>query len=284
MASRQTRILLPWFERMEAVAALFGFRVPTPGDDVQSAEMLYDAQLEALRARAPFEESSAVAGPLPPEIAEDGQRAVAVYEAALSESARGTLDSAVIDLTRVLCIQKFVWLGDALASDVTANDWRALAALCLPLHQPENGDFDGVFDPDGRGLTLSSLNPNLRAGPMQNVKMTVASGDRVIGFPIVFGLPFVHVIAFENRFFLKDGYHRTHALLAQGITHVPAVIETAHTFAQVNAASAMPPESLFGPHPARLTDFFDPSVSVTVDRQAFRKIVRIRAEEFVVNY
>jgi hypothetical protein len=101
----------------------------------------------------------------------------------------------------------------------------------------------------------------------------------------MFGTGHVHVVEYKGRHFLKDGYHRCYGLLARGITRVPAIYERARSFADVHSGGTtfVSQEYLLGTHPPMLTDFHCPAVSATVSQQAFRKVVRIRAEEFVVN-
>jgi hypothetical protein len=281
---RLVRVLLPWLERHDAVAAQFGFRLPEPGEDISAETAAYERQSAARFARPPFAAPSRAVEPLPAVIAERGQRLLAALATALEGDA-SRLRAGIVDLTELLSMQKAVCLDDieqrvALAS---ADDWTGLAEICLP---EEGGDatLQGTYDRDGKGLTITSVNPNLRVTPVQNFLMP-GSGVRVIGFQVVFGTAHVHVISYRGRLILKDGYHRCYGLLARGITAIPCIIEEARGFSDVQAVGStlIGAEDLLGSHPPRLADFHDPELSMTLEQQNFRKTIRISAEEFVVN-
>ena len=94
----------------------------------------------------------------------------------------------------------------------------------------------------------------------------------------------MHIAEYKGRYFLKDGYHRAYGLLKRGITRAPVLLQRGRTFNDVHSgsSSSVSHEHLFGAHPPMLTDFLDPTVSVVVEQQVFRKVVRIHAEEFVI--
>jgi hypothetical protein len=293
----QVRVLLAWFERMDAISALLGFRMPADGEDVSVHAASYEAQRAALLARPAFVPSPMTVDPLPEAIADRAEELLktlrpAGHRAGSSGHAHAqasgpSLSAGIVDLTRLISFQRAVNL-EQIADRVAAaapGDWAALAEICLPLGGAEEEDLHGTFDKDGRGVTITSHNPNLRVGHVRTVPGPEGGNARVIGFTLMFGTRHVHVVEYKGRHFLKDGYHRCHGLLARGITRVPAIYERARSFADVHSGSTtfVSQEYLLGTHPPMLTDFLHPGVSATVSQQAFRKSIRIRAEEFVVN-
>jgi hypothetical protein len=232
--------------------------------------------------------------PLPDAIADCGEALLKTLRPAgqpptsgHAQSAGPSLSAGIVDLTRLISFQRAVNL-EQIADRVTAaspDDWPALADICLPSGVAMEEDLHGTFDKDGRGVTITSLNPNLRVGHVRTVTAPEGGGARVIGFTLMFGTRHVHVVEYKGRHFLKDGYHRCYGLLARGITRVPAIYERARSFADVHSGSTtfVSQEYLLGTHPPMLTDFHRPDVSVTISQQAFRKVIRIRAEDFVVN-
>jgi hypothetical protein len=284
---RQVRVLMAWFERMDAISALLGFRMPAEGEDVSLAAATYQAHRAALLARPPFEPEPMAIEPLPAAIADRGEAVLRRLRPSVEAAGTSSrLAAGLVDLRYVLSFQKAVSLeeiGKRVAA-VSADDWKSLADVCLPVDGVEE-ELSGTYDRDGHGLTLTSLNPNLRVGPVRTVVMPDGSGARLIGFALMFGTPHVHVVEYRGRYFLKDGYHRGYGLLSRGITRVPAIVERARTFGDVHggATTLVSQEYLLGTHPPRLMDFHDPAVSATVCQQALRKAIRIRAEDFVMN-
>lgn len=283
---RNVRVLLGWFERHDAITALLGFRMPEPGENVSAQVITYETQRSAVLARPAFVPPSCVIEPFPPEIEEHGKAVLKSLEQTGQSSPHPRLKTGIVDLTCILSIQKAIALDDIAArvGAVSQNDWQSLADLCLPL-RPVQEDLKGTFDKDGKGVTISSLNPNLRVGVVQNISLSEKGSIDVIGFPVSFGSPHVSITEYKDRYFLKDGYHRCYGLLSRNIRKVPAIYQKAESFADIHSGntSLISQEHLLGNCPPSLTDFLDVTVSSTVSQQAFRKAVRIRAEEFVIN-
>lgn len=285
---RPVQVLLAWLERIDAISALLGFRLPADGEDVSIHAATYDAQRAVMLARPAFEPAPLEIVPLPASIAQRGEDLLRTLRpvAEPREFTGSRLSAGVVDLTRLLSFQKAVSLEHIAqrVGTVAPDDWETLADICLPVMAAAE-ELNGTFDKDGRGVTIASLNPNLRVGPVRTVTLPDAAASRLIGFTLMFGTPHVHIVEYKGRWFLKDGYHRCYGLLARGVTRAPVVVERARSFADVHGGGTtlVSQEYLLGSHPPRLTDFHDPAVSATVTQQALRKVIRIRAEEFVVN-
>jgi hypothetical protein len=282
---RPVRVLLPWFDGGDAVTAQLGFRLAQPEEDVTAQKAAYDAQVAARFARQPFAGGLCEVEDLPAAIAGRGQACLASIAKTVTESDMSRLRAGVVDLTKLVSFQKAVALDqiEQRVARASAADWTALAAICLP-EPTEEPILQGTYDRDGKGLTITSVNPNLRVGPLQNFVMP-GSGLRMIGFQLVFGSSHLHVVNYRDRSILKDGYHRCFGLLALGIHRVPCIVEEARSFADVHSRNPtlVSPDDVMGSHPPMVTDFHDPSVSMTVEQQSYRKTVRIHAEEFAIN-
>lgn len=281
--NRSVRLLLPWLDAHEAISALIGFRLPLPGEDLREALATYETQRKAVAKRPPFDRPPARSTPLP-----DWQQPRADAFLRTMKFDAGTTRTAVVDLADVIAFQKIVALDsiEERTAGISADDADALFDLCIPALKPAE-EIDGTFDRDGKGLTISSLNPNLRVSTLQQVPSSNGNGhsDQVVGFSITFGSPHVHVIEYKGRLYLKDGYHRCYALLARGIQRIPCVVATARSFSEVvgQGTANIAHEHLTGARPPLLTDFFDETVSVTLQQRCLRKVVRIHAEEFVAH-
>lgn len=282
---RELRALLAWFEPADALSALLGFRLPDPGEDVQAQLAVHEAKRRAVLER-PAHAPGEAAQPLPPELVPPGEAMLASLLAAEPPEERQRYRVAMVDLGEVLAFQKVIMLDrrDPRLETVEPGDLQQLFDICMPSGRVEE-DLDGTYDKDGRGLTITSPNPNLRLGPVQTIEFPPGSGNRIIGCAVLFGSPFMHVVEYQGRYVLKDGYHRAFALLARGIRKVPVILQAARTFADIHrgGTTLIAAEHLLGPRPPRLLDFHDPDVSTTVRQRVFRKVARLRAEEFVIN-
>jgi hypothetical protein len=195
-----------------------------------------------------------------------------------------------VDLRGVLSFQKKVILEgvDQRVAAVRVDDLRSLFELCLPApDQPR--PMSASVDQDLKGVALSSLNPNLRAigYHAQDAQVSPAPGQpaqraKLVGFVISFGAPFLQVVEYRDRWFIRDGYHRAYALLRAGILQVPCVLVRARSFAETGAEAQafFRHEILYGDRPPFLPDFLDNSVSTSATEPVTRKVIRLRADEF----
>jgi hypothetical protein len=196
---------------------------------------------------------------------------------------------ALVDLREVLAFQKLINMEGLDIRLALARDSReVLFELCLPSTQslPPSAV---MLDQDGKAVTISSLNPNLRvsgfqAGTVQTDPNLPSTQVMALTFLVSMGTSYLQVVQYRNRYFIRDGYHRAAGLLRENINIVPCIVINAQNFDQVgaNLQQFIPYEVLFGERPPRLVDFWDEDVSRTVQRTAVRKVVRVRADEFVV--
>ena len=195
-----------------------------------------------------------------------------------------------VDLTRVLSIQKMITTDglDLRVAEAT-GDAGALIELCLPAAQPVP-PLGAFGDPDGHGFALSSLNPNLRVVGSSVAEALVSAAPQVppqkvqaFTFFVSMGASYLQVAQYQGRSFLRDGYHRAAGLLRVGISRVPAVVIDAPSFQFITSTPGMfDHEVAFSDRAPTLADFWDASVSVDALQPAVRKVVRIKAEQFVI--
>lgn len=199
----------------------------------------------------------------------------------------------MVNLREVLAFQKIInteGLESRIASARTSKE--GLFKLCLP-ENPPLPPTGAMVDLDGKGITVSALNPNLRIlgnqvseAQINTVPNTPAMKAMALTFFINMGNNYLQVVRYNDRYFIRDGYHRAVGLLRENIDVVPCIVIEARDFAQdvVSGQQNMflPYEVLYGPYPPRLTDFWDDAVSRTVMRLTTRKVIRIRGDEFLV--
>jgi len=165
---------------------------------------------------------------------------------------------------------------------------EALFRVTLP--EPELRPTAVVQDVATNSYTIASENPNLRVGGMaqSQAAATAASGAQmpinIYGFFVTFGGPWMQAAEFQGRWFLRDGYHRAFHLLARGISRVPCIAVSAHSLEDLGLVRPgfVGAEVLLGDRPPVVSDFHDDRWSVNGSLPRIRKVVRIRAEEFVV--
>jgi hypothetical protein len=287
---QQTRCLLAWLSQQEAVSTLLG-HLPGPGEDTAQQQQLWEAARAALQQRVPYAEITPTLVPVPPEI--EAQAEVFKQRpdvAAFFQGMDWTVGLANLD--SVLSFQKIVVQEQSVerVNAVPVEDKAALFSFCLP-DSVNAINLPGVIDANKKAITFSSLNPNLRIGPhlMLDIDVAAAQGQpatkqKFVGFAINFGGQFIQIAEYNERWFIRDGYHRCYGLLRRGINRVPCVFIRATSFEQLTGGQGgfLSYETLFGERPPFLKDFLNDAVSASALRMASRKVVRVSAEDFVV--
>jgi hypothetical protein len=135
-----------------------------------------------------------------------------------------------------------------------------------------------MFDQVRNAWVLSSPNPNLRvAAPFSG---EVQPGSFGFGFVAELARSYVQVAGVGGRYFLRDGYHRTHGLLAAGVTWIPALVREYASIEEVAMPMGLlPPATYLGDRPPMLSDYLDATVSAETSAPVTTKIVLVQAIE-----
>jgi hypothetical protein len=196
----------------------------------------------------------------------------------------------MVDLRHVQGLQKVI-KTDGLEARIEPlkSGTMSLLDFCLPTTQPEppHGTF---ADLDGKGFTISSLNPNLRiaGGDTNRADVATSAGSPTVPMMaltilVFLGTSSLQVASYNNRYFLRDGYHPAAALVQAGIHVVSCLFIEAASFEQVTpGAGFFTYEVSYGDKPPLIPDFWETDVADDVLQPAVRKVVRIRGDEFVV--
>ncbi len=198
---------------------------------------------------------------------------------------------AMVNLKKVLSFQRFV-NTDGLDHRVAAalQSEADLLRLCLPDEPPLPSSSAISMDADQRGITVTSLNPNLRLAGIKIDQVQVSPSPGLppvqmlqVGLLVSTSSSYVQVVHYQNRYFLRDGYHRTAGLLRAGISTVPCVLIEARALSELGLQPGLfSHDVIFSERPPRLTDFWDDAVACDVAQPAARKVVRVQGSDFVV--
>jgi len=282
---RRGRALIGWLSEQEALQMLLG-RTPLPPDDVSLLKQAAESCRTAVVSRPRFQVTEPIRKV-------DNDRLIALADRQDLRAHFHGFDwkPAVVDLTQVLSFQKLINAEglEERVREIEGFGIERLLELCIPTQQPL--PLLGAFaDADGKGFTISSLNPNLRIAAAQLGEALVNPAPdlppvkaQAVTLLITMGTSYVQVARYRDRYFLRDGYHRAAALLRRSITTVPCVLIEAHSFEQLGCPpGSFSYEVLFGERPPYLVDFWNEDTSRDIVQLATRKVIRIRGEEFVV--
>jgi hypothetical protein len=285
LVQRPVRALLGWLNEAEAYQFLLG-RQPTPADDVTALRQQWLAARLAVASRPPYSDTNVIVEMDDPTLVETIRARTEIQAAFPGQQWR----PAYVELSQVVSLQKLIHLEglEARVAEIQA-DSPALLELCLPTSQqlPPSG---AIVDLDNKGLTLSSLNPNLRimGNQLAEAQVSLAPGlppmrAQAVTLFVSIGSSYLNLGWYQNRAILRDGYHRAAALLQAGISRVPCLVIEVRSLEELGCPpGAVAYDVLFGERPPTLSDFWDETVTCEVMRPAIRKVLRIRGDEFVV--
>lgn len=99
-----------------------------------------------------------------------------------------------------------------------------LLKLCLPTTLPQGRFPTSRIDPNSKSVIITTPNHNLRslAHGVFDVNMDGVL-TKIGGVRFQENLPFVHVVRYEGKCFLYNGYHRVLGIRAAGATHIPCL-------------------------------------------------------------
>jgi len=185
----------------------------------------------------------------------------------------------IVDLARVCAFQPSIFTDSAAERvvDIKHDDLAGIAAVSLPAESPEPPRVQ--FDQGRQAYIVMSPNPNLRIVGLSSGPVPDQPGAAALGF-IVRVLPsLMQVIRFQDRYILRDGYHRALGLLDQGITQVPVFTRTMETIEQVAVPGMLPQDAYLGERPPLLRDYSDDSVACAVRLPAVQRMIVIQGNE-----
>jgi hypothetical protein len=193
------------------------------------------------------------------------------------------------DLREVLSFQSLVnleGLEDRVVS--SSNNTEDLLKLCLPVSESLS-QLGGIVDPDQKGYTISSLNPNLRiqGSLMHEMDINILGlppmKRKAVSFLMDIPTSYLQVVHYKDRYFIRDGYHRAAGLLKANINIVPCILIEARDGNELGLQQGtFAYEVIYGDRPPKLSDFWDDTVAHDGKQVAKRRVLRIRGEEFFV--
>lgn len=186
---------------------------------------------------------------------------------------------AMVDLERVVAFQPLVFTDTAVerVASVAPDDLEAVAELTLPISH--TAPVIAQYEELKQTYTFTSPDPNLKVLGSFNGPVPEANGTHGFGFLVGVAPSFLQVARFQDRYVLRDGYHRTFGLLSRGISRVPAFIRDFDTLENLAPAGMLPQSAWLGQRPPLLSDYHNDLVSESVRWAAQRKMVIVQALE-----
>jgi hypothetical protein len=279
---REGRALIGYMPKEEALAVLRG---PNLAGPILEHENLWQRMTEAVERRPTTKFSSPLVDA--PTGIQDALKALAARPDFKETFAPHKWKVGFADLRKPLISYQKVVITDGAVDRVSTAEQsspESLLELCLP--EPKEVQLMGGYDPSQNAYTATALNPNLRVGGFVTLEGESAPGPRMkfVGFGLSFGSTALQIVEYRNRWMIRDGHHRLYGLLKRGIYTVPCIVIEARTFEETGAGRPgfLGYEVLYGDRPPLISDFTSEEYSAPAPIQAVRKIVRIKAEEFVV--
>lgn len=269
MTLQEFRLLLPWFDEPTAIRLLAG---PQPGATAASAvARKWQAARDKLRSRNIGTFSTATQ-PVPPQLAARAHDFLGATRLDALPDFPGA-EVRLVELASLLTFQARISTEGGGSRFLAGYDGslESIFTICLPV--------TSTLDPvqvatEGHCATVSSDNPNLLFGGFQ-----LNGAALVAGFG--FRPPWLQVVEYRGRLFVRNGYHRAWSLLHAGARYAFAVTMKVGTLVELGAADEgyVGEGDLLSNAPPMLYDFEDPDLYATYAEPAYRRVIRITAVE-----
>lgn len=188
----------------------------------------------------------------------------------------------LVEIDQLVCFQQYVITDYSreLTKEYDLSDPAQLIEFCLPSKRAKRPI---AVTSSQQEFTLLSSSQDLRVlGPAQ--MQDPVTKRTVFGFGVGWGSPFVQVVKFSGRYFLRNGYHRVYQIREAAVKHVPCVMIEGENFADTGAIRAgfFGEQLLTSNHPPMFADFFSDKIAPPIHMKPFTKVVRVRADESVL--
>ncbi|MBQ0930043.1 hypothetical protein [Ideonella alba] len=283
LAPGQLSRLLRWMEQLPASPHL---RPMDLADAWRAAGPRWErlSREEAGRADEP------VVRPLPPEVQAHVEAVIA------TPAVQRTFDAVPVAFGMVplaqLMASQYSLTGatvDALSAGAPP-DPAALAALCLPL---QGGDADAglrlvhrgpremVFVSDTHDTRM--LDTRCFMGAERPELPVRGHPEAMVGLFLGQSTNLVNVLLHRRRLLVNNGHHRLHALLAAGVSHVPALIQVCGSREEFDEVAPRAARDAYHPYfesprPPLLADFADPALTLAVRTPPMRRELKVTFE------
>jgi len=272
---RPARALLGWLSDEQAAHLFHG---------AQSGVALSDSEREFLRVarehiskRAQFSENENPISPLPSEL--DNHIKMLRENPKVKASFGEGWDFKLVDISKVRALQPVVFINEAKqrVAGARAKDFKALAQITIPI--PSMTKLPAQFDPLRNAWIFGSRNPNLRVAG--HFAAEVQPGMTGYGFIVEIASSLMQVVKIENKYVLRDGYHRALGLISAGVSVIPALVREFGPYDDLGlpAAALLPRQLYMGDRPPIVTDYLDDMVSREIVLPATQRTIVIQGLE-----
>jgi|GEM_PF-4627658 len=297
-AVEQRRLLLGFLREDEAIERLQSSRtVATPGEDSDRTEddgaatdpetayaELWETANDSITPSNAFEDSAVELEALPDEdgIAEHVDAFVddPHFRASRGEYPEDSWKIKLVPIENLVAFQPAV-TQTAYESDLSSTESVLdLLEFTLPVDDAPLVEDQRIRDTFFSGWQFVTRSPNVHvSGPHHSRSDDDDTTIATVSFDLKSNPNFVYVAHYEDRYILKNGYHRVYQLLLAGETHVPAVVIEADTYDETgaNQSGFFDRNLVMSDRPPLLTDYETP-IAVTIARRTTNRIVRVIAE------
>jgi hypothetical protein len=196
---------------------------------------------------------------------------------------------AVIDLQKIVVFQRQINLRYAGQLQKMIGDWgprdEQMMNFCLAIDQPtpaikryqasENTFMFHSASTDARFLGSALVDASQVTG-----HIPMGRAQSAIVLYIGYGPNALSVVSTNGRLILSNGSHRAYALMAAGITHVPAVVQraTRDDELQLVVPRVLQEKQLYldNPRPPMLKDYFSESLHAVVQAPPRHRQIRVQ--------
>jgi hypothetical protein len=208
----------------------------------------------------------------------------------LKEELNETLSGATFQLVEIDPLLAMQFAVDTERSSYLTNllppspSLDALLKTCLPSQKPaERIDF--LRSNHKHSMLVVSRNLSLKVRREGAMPTETTAGTRLhVGIELIFPVPLVHVVRFNDRCYLHNGFHRAYGARLAGATHIPCIFREVNTPADVGIAKneTFDLEALQSTNPPTLGHYTQ-GRAYDVQLKSLRKVLQVSWSEYMLD-
>ena len=144
---------------------------------------------------------------------------------------------------------------------------------CLPM-APPNEELKTVQSPQSMMLRTKCLNLQTLGQGMFNAQF--------MGLQFGLSFPFVHVVEYNNRYYLHNGFHRALGLRSSGVTHLPCILRKVNSPEEAGIRHGTFPLQLMESSNPPTVGHFTQGRSHPVTLRSVSKILHVSWAEYII--
>ena len=191
----------------------------------------------------------------------------------------------LVEVDKLVCVQKYVDLDhiERISKGLDLNSMEAAIDFCLTERfSPQ--DFDLTEEKSANLYAVHVEGSDLRV--FKSARQTDEQASCItVSFQVGWRPAQIQVVHLEDRYILRNGYHRAYLAKSQGVGMIPCVLIEGQNYSDLDNEGQpvfFAEGQIMSERPPMFSDFFSDAISPLVKMRAMGKVIVLQPEEYAL--